>query len=81
MMDITNLETLVIPFCVTLFFFYIEALIHYNMGRYNEIKCDLPPTTENRDMIIIIAIFSLLSTITTYYLEIYFSKTHFGEIL
>ncbi len=74
MMDITNLETLVIPFCVTLFFFYIEALIHYNMGRYNEIRCDLPPNIENRDMIIIIAFFSLLSTITTYYLEIYFAK-------
>ena len=74
MIDVTNLEALVIPFCVTLFFFYIEALIHYNMGRYNEIKCDLPPAHENRDMIIIIGFFSLLSTITTYYLEQYFSK-------
>jgi len=74
MFEINNLEALVIPFCVTLFFFYIEALIHYNMGRYNEIKCDLPPTHENRDMIIIIGCFSLLSTITTYYLEQYFSK-------
>ena len=74
MFDVTNLEALVIPFCVTLFFFYIEALIHYNMGRYNEIKCDLPPAHENRDMIIIIGFFSLLSTITTYYLEQYFQK-------
>jgi len=74
MIDINGLESLVIPFCVTLFFFYIEALIHYNMGRYNEIKCDLPPIYENIDMIVIIAFFSLLSTITTYYLEIYLSK-------
>ena len=44
------------------------------MGRYNEIKCDLPPTHENRDMIIIIGFFSLLSTITTYYLEQYFCQ-------
>ena len=74
MITATDFQTIAIPFIVTLFFFYIEALIHYNMGRYNEIKCDLPPAHENRDMIIIISFFSLLSSVTTYYLEQYFQK-------
>ena len=74
MFENTNLEALVIPFCVTLFFFYIEALIHYNMGRYGEITCDLPPSHENWKMLGIISAFSLISSIVTYYLKIYFSK-------
>ena len=45
-----------------------------HMGRYKEIKCDLPPAHEKRDMIIIISFFSLLSSVTTYYLEQYFQK-------
>ena len=47
MITAADLQTIAIPFMVTLFFFYIEAIIHYNMGRYGEITCDLPPSHEN----------------------------------
>jgi len=72
MINITDFKVIVIPFIVTLFFFYIEALIHYNMGRYGEITCDLPPSNENWQMIGIISIFSLISSVVTYYLENYY---------
>ena len=74
MIDTNNFQIIVIPFIVTLFFFYIEAIIHYNMGRYGEITCDLPPSHENWKMIGIISLFSLLSSIVTYYLELYYLK-------
>ena len=51
MITAADFQTIAIPFIVTLFFFYIEALIHYNMGRYGEITCDLPPSHENWKMI------------------------------
>jgi hypothetical protein len=72
MITADNFQTIAIPFIVTLFFFYIEALIHYNMGRYGEITCDLPPSHENWKMIGIISAFSLLSSLVTYYLKVYY---------
>ena len=72
MITATDFQTIAIPFIVTLFFFYIEALIHYNMGRYGEITCDLPPSHENWKMIGIISGFSLVSSIVTYYLKNYY---------
>ena len=74
MVELTQFQIIVIPFIVTLFFFYIEALIHYNMGRYGEITCDLPPSHENWKMIGIISVFSLLSSLVTYYIEMHYSK-------
>lgn len=72
MITAIDFQTIAIPFIVTLFFFYIEALIHYNMGRYGEITCDLPPSHENWKIIGIISGFSLISTIVTYYLKNYY---------
>ena len=72
MITAIDFKTIAIPFIVTLFFFYIEALIHYNMGRYGKITCDLPPSHENWKMIGIISGFSLLSSIVTYYLKNYY---------
>ena len=74
MIDITNLQAIVIPFIVTLFFFYIEACIHFNMGKYGKLGCQIPPSNENIQMIGIISIFSLLSVAATYLLEIYLTK-------
>ena len=74
MIDITNLQAIIIPFIVTLFFFYIEACIHFNMGKYGKLGCKIPPFKENIQMIGIISFFSLLSVGATYLLEIYFSK-------
>ncbi len=72
MITAIDFQTIAIPFIVTLFFFYIEALIHYNMGRYGEITCDLPPSHENWKIIGIISGFSLISSIVTYYLKNYY---------
>ena len=72
MVQLSRFHIIVIPFIVTLFFFYIEAIIHYNMGRYGEITCDLPPSHENWKMIGIISGFSLLSSLVTYYLKVYY---------
>ena len=72
MITVVDFQTIAIPFMVTLFFFYIEALIHYNMGRYGEITCDLPPSHENWKIIGIISGFSLISSIVTYYLKNYY---------
>lgn len=72
MIAVADFQTIAIPFIVTLFFFYIEALIHYNMGRYGEITCDLPPSHENWKIIGIISGFSLISSIVTYYLKNYY---------
>jgi hypothetical protein len=72
MITVIDFKTIAIPFIVTLFFFYIEALIHYNMGRYGKITCDLPPSHENWKIIGIISGFSLISSIVTYYLKNYY---------
>ena len=72
MITAADFQTIAIPFMVTLFFFYIEALIHYNMGRYGKITCDLPPSHENWKIIGIISGFSLISSIVTYYLKNYY---------
>ena len=74
MIDITNLRAIVIPFIVTLCFFYVEAVIHYNMGKYDKIGFKIPHLHENFKIIAIISVFSLMSSGVTYLLEIYFSK-------
>ena len=74
MIDITNLRAIVIPFIVTLCFFYVEAVIHYNMGKYDKIGFKIPHLHENFKIIAIISVFSLMSSGVTYLLEMYFSK-------
>tara|TARA_B110000902_G_scaffold227039_1_gene266085 strand:- start:106 stop:330 length:225 start_codon:yes stop_codon:yes gene_type:complete len=74
MIDITDLQAIVIPFIVTLCFFYVEAIIHYNMGKYDKIGFKMPSLHENFKIIAIISVFSLMSSGVTYLLEMYFSK-------
>ena len=74
MIDISNLQAIIIPFIVTLFFFYIEACIHFHMGKYGTIGCKIPPFKQNIRMIGIISIFTLLSVSVTYLLELYVTK-------
>ena len=47
MIDITDLQAIVIPFVVTVCFFYVEAIIHYNMGKYDKIGFKIPHLHEN----------------------------------
>ena len=74
MIDITNLQDIIIPFFVTFCFFYVEAIIHYNMGKYDKIGFNIPHLHENFKIIAIISIFSLLSSGATYLVEMYFEK-------
>ena len=68
-MNIDNIYAFIIPFVVTTCFFYIEALIHFNMGKNGKISLTLPPLKENFKILGIITFFSFLSSTTTYYLE------------
>ena len=68
-MNINNFYAFIIPFVVTTCFFYIEALIHFNMGKNGKISLTLPPLKENFKILGIITFFSFLSSTTTYYLE------------
>lgn len=68
-MNINNFYAFIIPFVVTTCFFYIEALIHFNMGKKGKISLTLPPLKENFKILGIITFFSFLSSTTTYYLE------------
>jgi hypothetical protein len=74
MIDITDLQAIVIPFVVTVCFFYVEAIIHYNMGKYDKIGFKIPHLHENFKIIAIISVFSLISSGVTNLLEIHFSK-------
>lgn len=69
-MNFNNIYAFIIPFIVTICFFYVEALLHFNMGKNNgKISLALPPLKENFKILGIITFFSFLSSTTTYYLE------------
>lgn len=69
-MNIKNIYAFIIPFVVTICFFYIEALLHFNMGKNNgKISLAFPPLKVNLKILGIITFFSFLSSTTTYYLE------------
>jgi hypothetical protein len=74
MIDISNLQAIIIPFIVTLFFFYIEACIHFHMGKYETIGFKIPPFYQNIRVIGIIAVFALLSVGTSSLLKLYVTK-------
>jgi hypothetical protein len=71
---IDNLRSITLPFFVTLCFFYVEAIIHYNMGKYDKIGFKIPHLNENLKIIAIISFFSLMSSGATYFLGMYLSK-------
>ncbi len=52
----------IIPFVVTTFFFYIEAVIHYNIGKRGYIAFKFPPMKKNILIISIILFFSFISS-------------------
>ena len=52
----------IIPFLVTTFFFYIEAVLHYNIGKKGYIAFKLPPMKKNVLIISIILFFSFISS-------------------
>lgn len=64
----------IIPFIVTLVFFYIEACIHFHIGRHGTIGFETPPFYQNIKVIGIIAIFASMSVMTSSLLVRYFTK-------
>jgi|TARA_B110000259_G_scaffold183182_1_gene228060 hypothetical protein len=73
-MKISAIKIVIIQFIVTCCFFYIEALMHYNIGKTGEIACNIPPLQDNLKIMGIISIFSALTSIVTFLLEKWLTK-------
>ena len=54
-----------IQFFSTIVLFYIEALIHYNIGRKGTIGLRIPSWKKNRMILGVIVVFSLVSCVIT----------------
>jgi len=55
-----------VQFVTTVMFFYIEALIHYNIGKHGYLKFTFPKLKENLLILLVIIIFSCLSSMASY---------------
>ena len=73
-MELSALQIASIQFIVTCCFFYMEALLHYNIGKTGGICCNYPKLKDNLKIMIIIATFATLSTIATYLIKNKLSK-------
>ena len=69
-MEFTSFQIKVIAFFVTSFFFLIEALLHYNMGKNGTFAISIPDKKSICKILVIIFFFSFLSSGTMYFLEI-----------
>ena len=68
-MEFTSFQIKVIAFFVTSFFFLIEALLHYNMGKNGKFAISIPDKKSICKILVIIFFFSFLSSGTMYFLE------------
>lgn len=68
-MEFTSFQIKVIAFFVTSFFFLIEALLHYNMGKNGKFAISIPDKKSVCKILVIIFFFSFLSSATMYFLE------------
>jgi len=68
-MKFTSFHIKIIAFFVTSFFFLIEALIHYNMGKNGRFTLSIPEKKTICKILLIIFFFSFLSSATTYFIE------------
>jgi len=59
----------VVQFIVTFLFFLCEALLHYHIGKYGTIGLAIPKLNEFGLIISIIAFVTLLSTVTTKFIN------------
>ena len=71
----TNYTTIFVSFFVTTFFFFIEAIIHYNIGKYGKLAFKLPSYKHSIKIIYTIIIFSLLSCCVTHYIKVAIDQT------
>ena len=73
-MELSALQIASIQFIVTCCFFYMEALLHYNIGKTGGICCNYPILKDNLKIMGIIATFATLSTIATHLIKKKLSK-------
>ena len=73
-MIINHIELGCIQAFITIIFFYIEALLHYNIGKSGNLCCYIPKFKDNLKIIGIITIFATLSSIMTYLINNKLSK-------
>ena len=69
-MELSKFEIKVIAFFITSFFFLIEALIHYNMGKNGKFSISIPDKKSVCKIMLIIFFFSFLSSGTMYFIEL-----------
>ena len=69
-MELSKFEIKVIAFFITSFFFLIEALIHYNMGKSGKFSISIPDKKSVCKIMLIIFFFSFLSSGTMYFIEL-----------
>ena len=55
-------------------FFYIEAIIHYNIGKFGKIAFTLPLLKENIMMLLTIIFFSFLACCLTDFVNMWMNK-------
>lgn len=68
-MEFSSFQIKIIAFFVTSFFFLIEALIHYNMGKNGKFSISIPDKKSICKILLIIFFFSFLSSGTMYFIE------------
>ena len=73
-MELTDFQIKVLAFFVTSFFFLIEALIHYNMGKNGKFAISVPDKKSICKILLIIFFFSFLSSSTMHFLELFLKK-------
>ncbi len=73
-MEFTDFQIKVLAFFVTSFFFLIEALLHYNMGKNGKFAISVPDKKSICKILLIIFFFSFLSSCTMHFLELLLKK-------
>ena len=58
-----------VQFFVTIGFFYIEALIHYNIGKKGSLGLSFPKWKDNKLILSVIAVFSFVSCLATTFVQ------------
>lgn len=66
---------IIISFFVTTIFFFIEAVIHYNIGKYGKIGFQIPKYHHTFKIISTILLFSFISCCVTHYIQIALDQT------
>ena len=74
-MRLSDMQIGIIQFSVTCIFFYIEALLHYNIGKTGKFSFNIPPLQDNFKIISIIALFAAAVSAVTYLLEMWLSNS------